>query len=123
VADLGKMPHLLIAGATGAGKSVTLNSIIASVLFRSSPDEVKFIMIDTKRLELGIYENHPAPAHPRRGGAEEGEQRPEMGHARDGEALQDPRECGVRNIDQYNAYLKQAKAGMGGRAPPTAAPR
>ncbi|HUD71618.1 MAG TPA: DNA translocase FtsK 4TM domain-containing protein, partial [Dongiaceae bacterium] len=58
-ADLAKMPHLLIAGSTGSGKSVCLNTILTSILYKSSPDEVKFIMIDPKRLELGVYENIP----------------------------------------------------------------
>src|SRR6185369_2327428 len=59
VADLGKMPHMLIAGATGAGKSVTLNAIICSILYKASPEEVKFIMVDPKRVELGLYEGIP----------------------------------------------------------------
>jgi S-DNA-T family DNA segregation ATPase FtsK/SpoIIIE len=59
VADLAQMPHLLIAGSTGSGKSVTLNAVITSILYTATPDEVKFIMVDTKRLELGIYEDIP----------------------------------------------------------------
>ena len=59
IADLTRMPHLLIAGATGAGKSVTLNAIICSVLYKASPEEVKFIMVDPKRVELGLYEGIP----------------------------------------------------------------
>lgn len=59
VADLAKMPHLLIAGATGSGKSVGLNAMVVSMLFKASPDELKFIMIDPKMLELSVYEGIP----------------------------------------------------------------
>ena len=59
LADLEKMPHLLIAGATGTGKSVALNAMITSILYKANPEEVKFIFIDTKMLELGIYHDIP----------------------------------------------------------------
>ena len=59
VADIAKMPHVLIAGQTGSGKSVCINAIIASILFRASPEEVKLILIDPKVVELSIYNNIP----------------------------------------------------------------
>ena len=59
VADLAKMPHLLVAGTTGSGKSVGVNAMILSILYKSKPEDVKFIMIDPKMLELSIYEGIP----------------------------------------------------------------
>ncbi len=59
VTDLRRMPHLLIAGATGSGKSVALNCMITSILYKASPDDVRFIFIDPKRLELGLYADIP----------------------------------------------------------------
>jgi S-DNA-T family DNA segregation ATPase FtsK/SpoIIIE len=64
IADLTKMPHLLIAGTTGSGKSVALNAMICSILFKASPDDVKFLMVDPKRLELSSYEGIPHLMHP-----------------------------------------------------------
>jgi S-DNA-T family DNA segregation ATPase FtsK/SpoIIIE len=59
LADLGKMPHLLIAGSTGTGKSVCVNSIITTLLYQNSPEELRFIMVDPKRVELSMYSGIP----------------------------------------------------------------
>ena len=102
VTDLATMPHLLIAGATGAGKSVSVNAMITSILYRATPKEVRFIMIDPKRLELGMYQDVPHLLTPvvvdpkqasnaLRWAVREMEERYKLLAAN-----------GVRNIDQYN---------------------
>jgi DNA segregation ATPase FtsK/SpoIIIE, S-DNA-T family len=107
VTDLGVMPHLLIAGATGTGKSVCLNALIASILYKATPDEVKLILIDPKRLEFTLYDGVPHLLSP---------------------VINDPKKAGiilmdavkkmedryhllsenkVRNIEQYNHQIGQ----------------
>jgi S-DNA-T family DNA segregation ATPase FtsK/SpoIIIE len=106
VGDMSTMPHLLIAGSTGAGKSVSVNAMISSILFRSSPDDCRFIMIDPKRLELGMYEDIPhlltpvvvepkQAANALRWAVREMEERYKSLAA-----------AGVRNIDQHNRNIK-----------------
>ncbi len=109
VSDLARMPHLLIAGATGAGKSVTLNAIIASILCRATPDEVKFIFIDTKRLELGIYEGIPHLLTPVVAEAKKASNALRWATAEMERRYKLLSGCNVRNIDHYNAQIRQGR--------------
>ncbi|HUY15225.1 MAG TPA: DNA translocase FtsK [Terriglobia bacterium] len=106
VGDLDKMPHLLIAGSTGSGKSVAINSMIVSMLYKSTPDEVKLILIDPKRLELNLYDGIPhlftpivtepkVAANVLRRATLEMEER-----------LKKLAQHGVRNIEQYNRLFE-----------------
>ena len=115
VADLARMPHLLIAGTTGSGKSVAVNSMIVSMLLRATPEEVRFLMVDPKMLELSVYEGIPHLLLPvvtdakkaalaLRWAVEEMERRYQL--------LAD---CGVRNIGSYNKKVE--KEGDGARRP------
>ena len=86
VAALDSMPHLLIAGSTGSGKSVMLNSLIMSILYKATPHQVRMIMVDPKRLEFGLYEGIPHLLTPVITDAEEGHQRAAQRRARNGAA-------------------------------------
>ncbi len=105
IADLARMPHLLIAGTTGSGKSVALNAMICSILFKAPPDDIKFLMVDPKRLELSSYEGiphlmHPVVVDPKKASqvlrwtVEEMERR-----------YQIISELGVKSIDAYNEMI------------------
>ena len=110
VTDLARMPHLLVAGATGAGKSVGLNSMIVSLLYKALPSQLRMLMIDPKMVELKIYEDIPHLLHPI-------VTDPKLASHALTWAVQEMEnryrtlsECGVRNIDQYNSLLKDPEA-------------
>ena len=105
VADLAKMPHLLIAGTTGAGKSVGVNALIVSILYRARPDEVKFILIDPKRLELGLYEDIPHLAAPIITDPKLASRSLKWAVAEMERRYRDLAGWGVRNIDGYNTEI------------------
>ena len=105
VANLAKMPHLLIAGTTGAGKSVGVNALIVSILYRALPDEVKFILIDPKRLELGLYENIPHLATPIITDPKLAARSLKWAVSEMERRYRDLAGWGVRNIDGYNTEI------------------
>lgn len=105
VADLTKMPHLLIAGTTGAGKSVGVNALIVSILYRARPDEVKFILIDPKRLELGLYEHIPHLASPIITDPKVAARSLKWAVAEMERRYRELAGWGVRNIDGYNTEI------------------
>lgn len=102
VADISKMPHMLIAGTTGSGKSVMVNAIIASILFRASPSEVKFIMIDPKRVELTGYNDIPHLLSPVIVEADQSVSALKWALKEMDKRYTKFAEAGVKNIDSYN---------------------
>ncbi len=110
ITDLAVMPHLLIAGSTGTGKSVALNALIASILYKATPEEVKIVLIDPKRLEFTLYEDIPHLLCPVIND-------PKKAHVvlmdivkKMEERYKKLQGVKVRNIDQYNTHMKQLLA-------------
>jgi len=121
ITDLALIPHLLIAGATGSGKSVGLNSLICSLLFRATPDEVKMIMIDPKMLEFSAYDgiphlSVPVVTDPKKAAVVLRGVVAEMGRR-----YQVLAERGVRSIAQYNQTIEEEQRQRPRRRPQTAA--
>lgn len=109
-ATLETMPHLLIAGSTGAGKSVMLNSLIMSILYKSTPDQVRMIMVDPKRLEFGLYEGIPHLLTPVITEAKKATNALRNAVLEMERRLKLLASIGVRNIDQYNKKVRQMRA-------------
>jgi DNA segregation ATPase FtsK/SpoIIIE, S-DNA-T family len=106
IADLAQMPHLLMAGSTGSGKSVALNCMIISVLYKSNPDEVKLILIDPKRLELGLYAGVPHLLTPIVTEPKQAANALRRAVLEMEDRLRRLAEHGVRNIEQYNKIFE-----------------
>lgn len=107
VADLAKMPHLLIAGSTGTGKSVAMNAMLTSILYRATPDDVRLILIDPKRLELGMYEDIPHLLTPVVVDPKQAANALRWAVREMEERYKQLATEGVRNIDQYNRNVGQ----------------
>jgi S-DNA-T family DNA segregation ATPase FtsK/SpoIIIE len=110
VTDLATMPHLLIAGSTGTGKSVGLNSMIASILYKSTPDEVRMILIDPKRLELGVYEDIPHLLTPVVTDPKVASNVLKWAVTEMERRIRKLASEGVRNIEQYNNIIRGERA-------------
>ncbi|MBL8179346.1 MAG: DNA translocase FtsK 4TM domain-containing protein, partial [Bryobacterales bacterium] len=107
VTPLETMPHLLIAGSTGSGKSVMLNSLIMSVLFKATPDDVRMVLIDPKRVEMGIYEGIPHLLTPVITDAKQATNALRNAVLEMERRLKLLASQGVRNIDQFNKKVRQ----------------
>jgi S-DNA-T family DNA segregation ATPase FtsK/SpoIIIE len=105
IRDLSKMPHLLIAGATGSGKSVALHSLILSILFRATPEDVRFILVDPKMLELTLYDGIPHLYHAVVTQPREAAQVLKWAVGEMRGRYQEMMENGVRHIDAYNQLV------------------
>lgn len=109
IADLARMPHLLVAGTTGSGKSVSINTMILSLLFRLSPDKCKFIMIDPKMLELSVYDGIPHLLSPVVTDPKKAVVALKWAVREMENRYRAMSKLGVRNIDGYNTRLAEAR--------------
>ena len=107
ITDLGKMPHLLIAGTTGSGKSVSINAMIISLLYKFSPKECKLILIDPKMLELSVYEDIPHLLHPVVTDPRKAVFALKWAVREMNERYKQMASLGVRNIESYNAIISK----------------
>jgi S-DNA-T family DNA segregation ATPase FtsK/SpoIIIE len=110
IADLARMPHLLIAGTTGSGKSVGINTMILSILYRMPPDRCKFIMVDPKMLELSVYDGIPHLLAPVVTESKKAVMALKWVVREMESRYQRMSKLGVRNIEGFNARLKEAAA-------------
>ncbi len=111
IADLAELPHLLIAGATGSGKSVCINNIILSIIYKLNPEKVKFIMIDPKRVELNIYNGIPHLLIPIITDANQAIKVLNWAISEMEKRFKIFAESGVRNLDGYNEYVRNINNG------------
>ncbi len=114
VAELSKMPHLLVAGATGAGKSVGLNAILMSLLYTTQPDDMQLLLIDPKRIEMAVYADLPHLVHPVVTEMQFAKTALEWAVAEMDKRYEAMARLGVRNITGYNQKLKE----LGDNRPP-----
>ena len=117
MADIAKMPHLLIAGSTGSGKSVCINTLIISILYKAKPDEVKLIMIDPKVVELSVYNGIPhlfipVVTDPKKAAGALNWAVNEMSNRYNTFA-----EYGVRNLEEFNRKIEKMKFPEGEQRP------
>jgi S-DNA-T family DNA segregation ATPase FtsK/SpoIIIE len=116
ISDLAKMPHLLIAGSTGSGKSVLINAMICSILYKSAPSEVKMLLIDPKRLELSFYEDIPHLLHPVVTDPQKAALALQWTVGEMERRYQKLADKGVRDIDGYNQRIEADRKEGKGRA-------
>ena len=107
IADLAAMPHILVAGATGAGKSVCLNGFLVSILYKGSPEQVKMLLIDPKRIELAIYSDLPHLVHPVVTDMALAKSALEWAMCEMDSRYETLARIGVRNIESYNQKLSE----------------